>query len=413
VNQPNALVQKYRSVWEKAAPCDDDRKKVEEKCKEKKPRDPKSKPRKGILQKLGKLASIPDEAAKKALLYKRKSGKNAWIDDYCDGLWVKPMEGAEAFENAKKEIESFLDQGYAGLANTLVTEVLSIAKERFGIGYIFRKAGGFAARSLLKNIIGGAAGATGIGLVVTGGMAAWTVTDAISTAINIAKDLGPEGMALIDELTSLDKLKDKLAQKMSEWKNNPSALMADLMTVDAAADACIRARKCMLVPFDKTDPAEAAHSGEGCCPGQTGHHVMPGSMFGRDAKGKIDLAFSNACAEAYDHKNAPTICLEGTNNTHGSHGAAHTALRTGIEKYQAGQRGAGPLGNPNRISYTEAREHSLAAVKTVAPWCDIKCLRAQLDAYYKGCDKGNEKNLKPSYGGGRAANTNTSTGSTD
>jgi hypothetical protein len=402
VNQPNALVQKYRSVWDKAAPCAQDRSEVEKHCKEKKPKDPNAKARKGFLQKLAKLASLPDEAAKKALLYKRTSGKNAWIDDHCDGLWVKPMAGTESFRNAQAEIEKFLGQGYAGIANTLVTEVLSIAKEKFGIGYIFRKAGGFAARSVLKNVVGGAAATTGIGLVVTGGMAAWTVADAVSTAITIAKDLGPQGLELIAELTSLDKIKDLLANKLKQWKDNPSGLMADLMTVDAAADACIRARKCMLIPFEKTDPLDAARTGEGCCPGQTGHHVMPGSMFGRLSNGGTDPAFSNPCSTAYDHGNAPTICLEGTNNTHGSHGVAHSALRTQIEDYQAKQAAGGPLANSSRMTYVDAREASLSAVKRIAPWCDIKCLRAQLDAFYKDCDKGSTKNLKPSYGGGRA-----------
>lgn len=391
----------YRSVWNKAAPCENDRKAVEKNCKEKTPRDPKAKPRKGFLQKLSKLASLPDEGAKRALMYKRTSGKNAWVDDYCDGLWVKPMADTEAFNNAKAEIERFLDQGYAGIASSLVSEVLSVAKERFGIGYIFRKAGGFVARSVLKNVVGGAAGTTGVGLVVTGAMAAWTVTDGISTAITIAKDLGPEGLAMIEELTSLDKIKDLLEKKLKQWKDNPSSLMADMMTADALADACIRARKCMLVPYDKTDSVEAAHSGEGCCPGQTGHHVMPGSMFGRKADGTIDPAFANPCASAYDHKNAPTICLEGANNTHGSHGVAHSALRKLVEDYQRAQGEGGATGQGGRMNYRDAREASLAAVKSVAPWCDVKCLRAQLDSYYKDCDKGNEKNLKASYGGGR------------
>lgn len=401
----------YRSVFDKAGPCANDRNAIAKNCQEKKPDGtPK---RKGLMHKLGKIASIPDETAQRALLYRRHPGKNGWVEDYCGGLWIKPMSGAEQFENAKAEIEQFLRQDKISMAKGAFTELLSIAKEQFGIGYVFRKAGGLAARSLLKNVVGGAAGATGVGLVVTAGMAAWTVTDFVGTAITIAKDLGPRGAEILAEITSLDSIQKALAEKLEQWRTEPSRLMADMMTANATADACIRARRCQLVPFDKTDSVEAAHSGEGCCPGQTGHHVMPGSMLGRKADGSTDPAFANPCAKAYDHKNAPTICLEGANNTHGSHGVAHSALRTQIDHYKATQNASGPNGNPNRMTYRDAREASLAAVKTVAPWCDTKCLRAQLDSYYKNCDKGNEKNLKPSYGGGRKEPAVTQIGDVD
>ena len=163
----------------------------------------------------------------------------------------------------------------------------------------------------------------------------------------------------------------------------------------------------MLVPFDKTSPApEAAHSGAGCCPGQTGHHVMPGSMFKPKVKGLPDPAFAGACTGGYDHDNAPTICLEGTNATDGSHGFAHSQLRAGIEKYQEKQELAKKAGvpgaNPDRISYADAKKAALDAIWFVAPHCSRNCLEAQLDAYYTNCNKGNEKNLKPSYGGGRS-----------
>lgn len=388
----------YRSVFEKAAPCEGDRRAIANDCPEKKPG--KDKKRKGLVDKLAKVAAIPDEAAQKALAYRRSPGRNAWVEDHCSGLWIKPMSGTEQFESAKAQIEQFLNQDKLSLAKQACGELLALAKDQLGIGYVFRKAGGLAARSLLKNAVGGLAGATGVGLVVTAGMATWTVADVLATAATVAKDLGPRGAEILAELTSLDNIEKGLREKMQQWREQPSRAMADMMTVDATLDACIRARKCMLVPYDKTDSLEAAQSGAGCCPGQTGHHVIPGSMMGRKSGGSTDPTISG-CKGEYNHENAPTMCLEGANNTHGSHGLAHSLLRKRIDAYKEKQRQAGPQGNPSRITYQDAREASLAAVKDVAPWCDIQCLRAQLDSYYKHCDKGNEKNLKPSYGGGR------------
>lgn len=411
-NPANALTQRYLAVWDKAEPCKKDKEAVEKNCKEKKPST--KKPRKGILQKLENLASIPDEMAQKALLYKRRPGVNGWVEDYCDGLWIKPMKGGPGketlFDKAQKDINAFLSQDKLTMSYNAFMDMLKLAKEQFGIVYVFRKAGGLAARSLLKNVVGGAAATTGIGTVVTAGMAAWTAYDFVSTATQIAKDLGPVGAQILSEIKSLDQLEQALKQRLKEWKEQPSKLMADLMSAKAASDACIRARKCKLVAYEKTDPLESARSGDGCCPGQTGHHVMPGSMLGRKSDGSTDPDFENPCASSYDHDNAPTMCLEGANNTHGSHGAAHTALGIEVKTYQAKQKAAG--GTPGRIPYREAREASLRAIKTVAPWCDIKCLRAQLDSYYKDCDKGNEKNLKSSYGGGRAKLPTPSTGPT-
>ncbi|MEO7591523.1 MAG: HNH/endonuclease VII fold toxin-2 domain-containing protein, partial [Byssovorax sp.] len=357
-------------------------------------------------QKIAKIASIPDELAQKAYLYKRTNA-NAWVDDYCDGLWIKPSNKVEEFKQAKEVIENFLNQDKWSLAQSAFGELMELAKAQLSPWFLLRKAGGLALRSLLKE--GGAVvvGATGVGLVVSAGLTAWTIADLIGTATEIAEAIGPQGLEILAELKSVEAVEKMLKDKLAQWKENPSKFMADAMTGLAAADACIRARKCMLVPYDKTSPAlEAAHSGDGCCPGQTGHHVMPGSMFGRRSNGTIDPAFATACTGGYDHNNAPTICLEGTNNTHGSHGVAHSQLRTRIENYQTKQELAKKAGipgaNPDRISYADAKKAALDSLKLVAPHCNPDCLEAQLDAYYENCNKVADKNLKPSYGGGRS-----------
>lgn len=391
-NPPNAMVQKYRSIWDKDGACAQDRLAVATKCA---PEPPDKKPkRKGLLQKIGKIVAIPDQVAKKALGYSKKVG-NGWMEDHCEGLWVKPMDG-DQLKEAVGEIEKFLGQDKWTLAQSAFGELMELAKQQLSPWFLLRKAGGLALRSVLKE--GGAVvtGATGIGLVVSAGLTAWTIADVISTATEIAEAIGPEGLAILKDIQSVEQIEKMFKEKLEQWKSDPAKFMADGMSVLAAADGCIRARKCMLVPYNKTGALAAAKTGEGCCPGQTGHHVMPGSMFGRNSKTKkVDPEFANACASKYNHGNAPTMCLEGTDNTHGSHGLAHSQLRAEVEKYQK-------AGGGDRMSYKEAKDASLDAIMKVAPHCSRACLAAQLDAYYKDCDKGPVKNLKASYGGGAA-----------
>ncbi|MGK4000773.1 PAAR-like domain-containing protein [Sorangium sp. So ce1024] len=414
VNQPNAMAQKYRSVWAKAAPCAKDRKAVETHCKEE--RDPsKKRKRKGLWEKVNNLISFPDAAAKKTLGY-RSSGGNKWMEDHCAGLWIKPSTKARAFNDAKTEIEKFLNQDKWTLAEAAFVELLKLANERLDKAWLAWKLAKLFGRSAAKEVVAAFAAGSVIGTPIAAGLTAWTIADVIQTAKEIADAIGPEAGEILKDLQSVDAVEQALKKKLAEWKKSPAKLMAEAMTVLANANLCIRARRCMLVPYDKTDALEAARSGEGCCPGQTGNHVMPGSMFGRKSDGKIDPAFKDACDRVkgfeYNHDDAPTICLEGVNNTHGSHGKAHSLLRGSIDEYKKKQEAAKAAGvagaDPKRISYREARELALDSLKVAAWNCNRKCLRAQLDAYYKkACNKGNNKNLKATSGGGRKPDATT------
>jgi hypothetical protein len=144
---------------------------------------------------------------------------------------------------------------------------------------MLRKLGGLALRSLAKNVVGGAAAVTGVGTIVTAGMAAWTITDFVSTATELAEQLGPLAQEHLDDLLNVDRLQAMARERLAEYRENPTKFMADGMTARAATDPCLRARKCMLVPFNQTGAVRASRHGQGCCPGQTGHHILPGAMF--------------------------------------------------------------------------------------------------------------------------------------
>ena len=378
-NSPaNALVQKYRSIWQNDHDCAKDRQQMERACAdkgdEKRAAKQKRAPFKKIVQGAGKIITIPDAAAKKAYGYTHKKGAdNAWMEDNCDGLWVKPAMGSKYFQNAQKEFEGFLDKianDKMFVAQAVFGEILEMAKAQLSPWYMVRKLGGLALRSVAKNVVGGAAAVTGVGTVVTAGMAAWTVADVVSTATELAQKLGPQAMEHLDDLLNVDKLQDLAKQKLQEYRNNPSQFVSEAMTMRAATDPCLRARKCQLVPYNQTGAIKSSRHGTGCCPGQTGHHVLPGAMF------------EGQPCYAGKHGSAPTICVEGVNNSHGSHGFVHSRLQQIVGRHKETR---GPT-----MTYEQARNAGVAAItepKPVAPasGCDPECLKKQLDEYYKDC----------------------------
>jgi hypothetical protein len=382
-NMGNTPGYPYLSVFDKSPACKKDRDKINKNCKTNRKDDNKKKKRrkkKGLFAKASDLIGKVDDLAADAYGYNRKP-KNAWIDEYCDGLWVKPMFPGKGKENMftdfvkgiqddLKALEQIANASNTELIKSAAGEMLALAKEKFGWWFVVRKAGGFAARSLIKNIIGGVAGSTGVGLVVTGAMGAWTISDAVSTATDIAKQLGPDAADLLKQVTDPDAIRKAAKEKLDQYKNDPQAALADAMTLKARLSKCVNSRKCKLVPYNKTGARDAAKSGEGCCPGQTGHHVIPDAMM-KD----------NPCYKGKGK--APVICLEGTNNNQGSHGRAHSALKGRMDNYRK-------TTGKSTISYEDARDKAIDAITkppgtAPASHCSRKCLREQLDAYYKDC----------------------------
>lgn len=150
------------------------------------------------------------------------------------------------------------------------------------------------------------------------------------------------------------------------------------------------------MPFNKDGAAKWA--GKGCCPGQTGHHLLPDAMFrdaakgaaakkawaadpaNRYAKGKLksmprDKLPKRECWDNYSEGKSPSICAEDNNQHMGSHGVMH-----GLTQRKLRLKGA--LGKSNMPS-TDARDLVLAEVSSTYG-CTKECLKEQLDAYYCG-----------------------------
>lgn len=168
-----------------------------------------------------------------------------------------------------------------------------------------------------------------------------TVTDLKGTVERLKEASGKISGTLNEHKDKLANWKDLNKKQQSKLANE---VMADIQAAYAAADPCLRARKCMLVPFNKDGAAKWA--GKGCCPGQTGHHLLPDAMFrdaakgdaakkawaadpaNRDAKGKLksmprDKLPKRECWDNYSEGKSPTLCAEGNNQYTGSHGVLH------------------------------------------------------------------------------------------
>lgn len=82
------------------------------------------------------------------------------------------------------------------------------------------------------------------------------------------------------------------------------------------ANDCINARRCALQPYKKTAKGQG-----GCCPSQTGNHVIPESYFHG--------------VTGYVARDAPTMCVSGTSWHSGNHQYLHTGQSVVDNHYKA------------------------------------------------------------------------------
>ncbi|MDM5177743.1 HNH/endonuclease VII fold toxin-2 domain-containing protein [Massilia sp. DJPM01] len=332
-----------------------------------------------LSEKIHNALDTVQDTVKKEYGYDKDKPDTQWMDEHCDGLWLKPMgtgefkhftEQLQKIENdLKKEAKAILESGGA--------KVIELAKDTaLAYGQKAAMRTGAAAVSLVVPVVGEVVMVgTTIWNFVDG---AWTAGKVAIAALNIKDELMAKYKLLEPKL---GKIQDLLSP--DKQSTTASSVVAEMMTEKANFNPCIKARKCSLVPYDETlSPKDQATTGQGCCPGQTGHHIVPSAMF--DVEG-------NPCGNEYDYKNAPTVCLEGTNNHVGSHGSAHKELERLIDEYK--EKGLAA------ISYKEASKRGIEAVRLANPNCSEKCLQAQLDKYYKDDLKcKNDSQLKPNPG---------------
>lgn len=357
----------YLDTFNDADFCAADKKRIDDKCKEEEPKDKEKKAQEKAKRKKHLLGGLKDRIGdavqgmdKLGRVGYTKDVGNAWMNDHCDGMWVKPWH--TSLDSLKGQLEQVKKEMEGG--------IWQVAKDAAGAAGNAAKEGAidWGKKTAAKEAAGAvAAGATAwappVALAIEAGTQVWAAAGTLNSAGTIigegagAAAMGIEKYEEIkDQIKKLESMLDPNAKSTEVWE--------DAMTGMAAANACLRARKCKLVPYKATENP-ASKKGDGCCPGQTGHHVIPD-------------AAANSCP-GYNHDEAPTICLEGTSNNHGSHGLAHQNLK----KTMADYNGAGQP--PKPISFGDMQKKSLDALGPMIIGCSRTCLIAQLKAYYGDC----------------------------
>jgi Domain of unknown function (DUF4150)/GHH signature containing HNH/Endo VII superfamily nuclease toxin 2 len=160
-----------------------------------------------------------------------------------------------------------------------------------------------------------------------GGTLPWPYLDAMAVAAGLCnderenevdrcKDYKPNGNKdLCEEAGLSEPVIQSNAAAQAKGFSTQKEYADDLsMRAQAAANRCVSARRCRLVPYDAEKNGE-----DGCCPSQTPDHVVPKSSFYKKSVGGRKLEGW----ENYVDDKAPCMCAEGASNTAGSHGLRH------------------------------------------------------------------------------------------
>lgn len=373
--------------WFGGNDCSKEQKRIERACE---PENKHSDARKD-LKKQSKLHALlaGKRKANSGVGRRDKSGWH-WTDDHCDGLHVS-LDAAEKAREYAKEME----EAFKALPNEMnVLGALESKLKDMAVNAGTKAAEKWAVKAGVKQAAG-----TELPIVGNVVMGVWSLYDAATSL----SDVSEIKATATEALENLDVLKSKIGEvtdigkqfenfsKLSpeEQLEKAQQIAVEGQELLATANSCTRARKCNLVPYgadglgnpfgkrDSKNPSkvESASNG-GCCPGQTGHHLVPGA------------SVKDVCPN-YDHGAAPTVCVEGTSQNFGSHKRAHVALAKEHEKLAA----RGKISPDGTMSMDDALDAAADSHAEAFPLsrCSKKCIRAQLESYYKTC-----RNARPS-----------------
>jgi hypothetical protein len=137
-------------------------------------------------------------------------------------------------------------------------------------------------------------------------------------------------------------------------KKGRKAKAAEIATQEANNSDCVKKSRCHLRPY------KPGAGKPGCCPGQTPHHIPPTTCFKGVAKYKKDSALC--------------VCMEGTSQHVGSHGANHAAI-----DYAAKKKGLKPGKKCSIAEYNRICAEAVAA----QCGCNPDCIEQQLNQSLK------------------------------
>jgi len=205
----------------------------------------------------------------------------------------------------------------------------------------------------------------------------------ISTAARYAGEVRD----IIDAIKKDKSLNQSTLKEITQLISNNDGKRAALNAALATLDECLLARKCKLVPYQvngkatvdgKTRKVSSAKNG-GCCPGQTGHHLITDQM----VKGGTCSVYDKDTNPTglYRTETALTVCVEGENQYHGTHGLVHAKLGDAISRLEMKKTRESPDGmmSLDEAIDVAAESHSEAFPRSK---CSEECIKAQLRDYY-------------------------------
>lgn len=296
-----------------------------------------------------------------------------WTDDHCDGLEINlggPKGVQNAMDYAKQMQEAYKNlPGELDLLKNLRGELQDMAT-RAGA----KAAGKWVAKAGGKQLLGSSVPAWGNAV-----MGVWSVVDGVM-AIGDVNEIRRVAIESIEKLNVLEKEAGRLQSLAAEFngfdKLSPQEQLAKAQKIGsegqdllATLNDCTRARKCNLVPKSKKDGNRKVETadGKGCCPGQTGHHLIYGAMM------------DGVSCPGYEYSTAPTVCVEGFSQNHGSHGRVHDLMDRETQMLARNNKLQG-----GTMSMKEAIDSAVKSHQEAFPMsrCSPKCIRAQLENYY-------------------------------
>lgn len=338
-----------------------------------------------------------EKRIEKACKSKKAADKDKhWTEENCKGLGAQVGNGK--IDDIKAELENNISHLQDQLKNADIVKQISDKFAEEVIDWGTKQAGIAAMKAVGKQAIGSL-----VPVVGNIAMGASTAADLYSLQAQIRE--------LTEQAAQIEKYAAESAQKLTEAQKNLDNMfkdgkvnVPDLDTKEgqtefrkqvgdiqdglATLNDCTRARKCNLVPYGKkstdgrdgTKKTESSQKhGKGCCQGQTGHHLLPDGMT-RDSGCTIHRNRGGQSVEA------PTVCVEG-GVENGSHGRVHNAMDTALKK----AANDGKIVN-DKISLDDALEAATDSHMKAFPLslCSKKCIRSQLDDYYKkACNQKN------------------------
>ena len=409
----------YLDTPDAKAACKDDRERIEDECGVSKKDNDRFKKRQE--------KSSDRKKKKGATSSKSSKPRNmTWKDKHCTGVMIKPTN-IDELEGRLSELKEEATGMIADMEGVLKDHAIEAGKD-------------YAIRAGAKHI--GALGCTVFTPAGTAacelGVGAYNIVDGVWTAGSTALELYGmrfEAGTLVDQARTSKKYMSKLAEYESQLSRATTQAEKDKLKSDfwesfradmkefVSDNECLKARKCMLVPYNssqkggkhgkeassnvaKTSSAGKTNADDlfgklgnastgGCCPGQTGHHLLPEAWLS-DSK----CGYSKSV-----HNKAPTVCAEGVGHSDGTHGTFHTKTDE-VSKKHLGEQ----VSIKRAIELAQQGHQNAVNTDFGERWygehCSPKCIEAQLQAFYK--DFKCEPTVKDKVGG-EGATSDTST----